>query len=136
KVEALYWPPSSRAQKAGETQVAIIPYTAPTPAPTPTPVVNLGDVSVVPGVPGTYTITWNPYTGPLTVAYVISGTTTSSGSFGYAEGVQDWAYSAPSTTWTGPITSGSWRIKVEAISTSTGTVIKAAETNIYYLTVP
>ena len=35
KVEALYWPPTGRAQKAGETQVTVIPYTGATPAPSP-----------------------------------------------------------------------------------------------------
>ena len=37
KIEALYYPPSAAAQKAGETQIVVIPYTAPTSTPTPTP---------------------------------------------------------------------------------------------------
>jgi hypothetical protein len=148
KVEALYTPPSGAVQKAGETQVSILPYTGatptptttptPTPAPTATPVVNLGDfVTAQDNHDGTFTFSWNAYTGPLSVAYIISGTTTASGSFGYFEDTHLWSDSNPSDlTWTGPIASGSWRIKVEAISTSTGTMIKAAETNIYFLTIP
>jgi hypothetical protein len=148
KVEALYTPPSGAVQKAGETQVSILPYTGatptptttptPTPAPTATPVVNLGDfVTAQDNHDGTFTFSWNAYTGPLSVAYIISGTTTASGSFGYFEDTHLWSDSNPSDlTWTGPIASGSWRIKVEAISTSTGTMIKAAETDIYYLPVP
>lgn len=63
-------------------------------------------------------------------------TTTPSGDFGYFEDGGYWLDANPyDQTWTGPIGSGSWRIKVEAISTSTGTVIKAAQTNIYYLTI-
>ena len=148
KVEAVYVPPTGAAQKAGETQVAIIPYTGATPTPTatatptptatPAPVVNLGDfITVQDNLNGTFTFVWTAYTGPLSVAYLISGTTTASGSFGYFEDSQYWSDSnLYDQTWTGPIASGSWRIKVEAISTSTGTVIKAAETNIYFLMVP
>jgi hypothetical protein len=153
KVEALHTPPAGVVQKAGETQVSIIPYTGPTPTPIPTPtptatatptptvtpppVVNLGDfLTVQDNHDGTFTFTWTAYSGPLSVAYLISGTT-ATGSFGYLEDGGYWSDSNPyDQTWTGPITSGSWRIKVEAISTSTGTVIEAAETNIYYLTVP
>jgi len=100
--------------------------------------VNLGDfVTVQDNHDGTSTFAWIAYTGPLSVAYLISGTTTASGSFGYFEDGHYWSDSnLYDQTWTGPITSGSWRIKVEAISTSTGTVIKAAETNVYFLTVP
>jgi hypothetical protein len=148
KIEALYYPPSGAAQKAGETQIVVIPYTGatptppatptPTPAPTPPPVVNLGDfVTVQDNYNGTFTFSWNAYTGPLSVVYFITGTTTASGSFGKFEDGGFWSDSNPyDQTWTGPITSGSWRIKVEAISTSTGTVIKAAETNIYPYTFP
>jgi hypothetical protein len=140
----LYFPPSGAAQKAGETQVTVIPYTgatpSPTPSPTPTPppVVNLGDFAgVQDNHDGTFTFSWTAYTGPLSVAYLISGTTTPSGSFGYFEDGAHWSESnVYDQVWTGPIASGSWRIKVEAISTSTGTVIKAAETNIYFLTLP
>ena len=150
KIEALYFPPTAAAVKAGETQVSIIPYTgatptptptptpSPTPTPTATPVVNLGDfVTVADNGDGTFTFTWNAYTGSLTVAYLISGTTSTSGSFGYFEDGSSWSDSNLSDqTWTGPLASGAWRIKVEAISTSTGTVIKAAETNIYFRTIP
>jgi hypothetical protein len=141
KVEALYNPPTGATQKAGETQVAVIPYTAPTPTPAatpPPPVVNLGDfLTVQDNYDGTFTFSWSAYTGPLSVAYIISGTTTASGSFGYFEDSQFWLDSDTSDqTWTGPIAPGSWRIKVEAISTSTGTEIKAAETNTYFRTVP
>jgi len=75
--------------------------------------------------------------GPLSVAYLTSGTSTPSGSFGYFEDATYWPDSnLQNLTWTGAITPGSWRIKVEAISTSTGMVIKAAETNIYFLNLP
>jgi hypothetical protein len=146
KIEALYVPTSGPAQKAGETQVVVIPYTGatPTPAPTPTatptppPVVDLGDfLTAQDNGDGTFTFSWTAYTGPLTVAYLISGTTTASGSFGYIEDTHYWSdTNVYDQTWTGPVTPGSWRIKVEAISTSTGSVIKAAETYVYFVTVP
>ena len=140
KIEALYYPPSAAAQKAGETQIVVIPYTAPTSTATPTPpaVVSLGDfVTAHDNGDGTFTFGWTGYTGPLSVAYMISGTTTAGGTFGYFEDGHYWSDANPSDqTWTGPVAAGSWRIKVEAISTSTGTVIKAAETTIYFLTVP
>ena len=102
--------------------------------------VNLGDFTSVQANPdSTFTFSWTAYTGPLAVAYLISGTTATSGSFGYFEEgtVHVWSDSnLYDLTWTGPIAPGSWRIKVEAISTSTGTVVKAAETNIYFRTVP
>jgi hypothetical protein len=37
KVEAIYLPPTGSAQKAGETQVSVLPYTGATPTPTATP---------------------------------------------------------------------------------------------------
>ena len=147
KVETLYFPPTAGVQKAGETQVSIIPYTGASPSPTatlspsatpsPPPVVPLGDfITVQDNHNGTFTLTWNAYTGPLSVAYLIGGTTAASGSFGYFEDGGYWSDSnLYDQTWTGPIAPGSWRIKVEAISTSTGTVIKAAETTIYFFTV-
>jgi hypothetical protein len=127
KVEAVYVPPTGAAQKAGETQVAIIPYTGATPTPTatatPTPTatpapVDMGPLDVTANPNGTYTITWNAYNGPLGIgAYALCYTTNENTVFGYVEGFGGViSLDKTTSTWTGTFPwTATLRVKVEAL---------------------
>jgi hypothetical protein len=143
KVEALYFPPSGAAQKAGETQVTVIPYTGATPSPTPTPTptpavtpvpVDMGPLNVTANTNGTYTITWNAYTGPLDFGgYALCYTTNENATFGYVEGFGGViSIGKTANTWTGTFPwAATLRVKVEALYwPPAGHAQKAGETHV------
>jgi hypothetical protein len=143
KIEALYTPPAGAVQKAGETQVSMIPYTGPTPTPIPTPTptptvtpvpVDMGPLNVTANPDGTYTISWNAYGGPLDFgAYAICYTTNENATFGYVEGFGGViGIDKTATSWTGTFPwQATLRVKVEALYwPPSGRAQKAGETQV------
>ena len=97
----------------------------------------MGPLNVTANANGTYTITWNAYTGPLAIAsYALCYTTNENVTFGYVEhfggaiGV-----SSTATSWTGTFPwAATLRVKVEALYfPPTGAAQKAGETQVFII---
>jgi hypothetical protein len=111
------------------------PTLPPTPTPTATPAtLDMGPLSVTANADGTYTISWNAYTGPLSIgAYALCYTTNENVQFGYVEGFGGViSVSKTANSWTGTFPwAATLKVKIEALYwPPAGRAQKAGETYI------
>jgi hypothetical protein len=96
--------------------------------------VDLGPLNVTANPNGTYTITWNAYTGPLAIGgYALCFTTNENTSFGYVEGFGGViSISKTANSWTGTFPwAATLKVKIEALYwPPAGRAQKAGETYI------
>jgi hypothetical protein len=94
----------------------------------------MGPLNVTANTNGTYTITWNAYSGPLAFGgYAICYTTNENASFGYVEGFGGViSTSKTAISWTGTFPwAATLKVKVEALYwPPTGRAQKAGETTV------
>ncbi len=118
-------PIASTKPSVSRTRRPAVPTIKPTPKPTPTGPVNLGGLTAVDNVDGTYTFSWPRYAGTGFAYYKLEASPWgTSPSFPTAS---EWASnsSVDQTTWTGFPAAGDWAVRVQVLDESNGVVIRA-----------